>query len=91
MGHLNGDMEKEIHQIRDDVSSIKDELSTAINGLTIAVNALTSKFDAFMRVAESSIPVKAVFWLMAIMVLGLIGVEGVKQIGPAVTKFLSSF
>lgn len=71
---------KEIVAIKADVKEIKDDLSQSIDNLTTAVHALTSKFDNWIHVAEQSIPIKAVFWMFLIMVLGLVGTEGVKAL-----------
>lgn len=82
MDYLNGSVHKKLQIIENDVKEIKEDLPHAISQLTTSVNNLTGKLDTFMHVAERSVPIRAVFWLMAIMVLGLVGVEGVKAIGP---------
>lgn len=71
---------KDIQQIKDDVSEIKDDLSSSIDRLTTAVNGLTMKFDAWIHVAENSIPLKAVFWMFVILVLAMTGVEGLNAL-----------
>jgi len=87
---------KKLEVIEQDVKDIKDDLATAVNLLTsavgaqtkaleahtTAVNNLSYKFDTFINVAQNSLPIKAVFWLLGIIVLALVGVEGVKQISP---------
>lgn len=84
--------------IESDVKDIKDDLATAVNLLTSAVTTQTEalkahtnavsnlsfKFDTFINVAQNSLPIKAVFWLLGIILLALIGVEGVKNLGPVV-------
>ena len=72
---------KQLEEIGSDVKEIKDDLSHSVDKLSQAVDRLTEKFDNFIHVAQNSIPVKAVFWLMGIMVLGLVGVEGAKNLG----------
>ena len=94
---VNGLHEK-ISNIEEGVQIIKNDLSESVrclslsidsltNKIDLSINSLTNKIDSFMTVAQTSIPIKAVFLLLAIMVLGLVGIEGVKQIGP-VFKFL---
>ena len=83
---VNGLIHKKLDLIENDVREIRDDLATAINGLTEAVNTLSQRFDAFLNIAQNSIPIKAVFWLMAIMVLGLVGIEGVKAL-PKLAQF----
>ena len=87
---------RKLEIIENDVKDIRDDLATAVNLLTSAVNAQTKaleahttavnnlsyKFDTFIHVAQNSLPIKAVFWLLLIIVLALVGVEGVKQISP---------
>lgn len=80
MAEGNGYYKEQLSKIQSDVTEIKDDLSHSIDRLTDAVHALTSKFDAWMRVAKQSIPIKAVFWMFLIMVLGLTGIEGVKYL-----------
>lgn len=77
----NGIHDKLDH-IDKNVEFIRDDIAGSIQGLTNAVDRLTGKIDDFIDVARNSVPIKAVFWLMAIMVLGLIGVEGIKHLGP---------
>ena len=84
---VNGLIHKKLDLIENDVREIRDDLTTAINGLTVAVTTLSQKFDSFIHIAQNSIPIKAVFWLMAIMVLGLVGIEGVKAL-PKLIQFL---
>ena len=71
-------IQKELEKIQAGVDEIKDDLSHSINSLAIAVNGLTAKFDNWIRVAENSIPIKAVFWMFLILVLAMVGVEGVQ-------------
>ena len=80
MAEMNGHYKEQLNRIQADVNEIKDDLSHSIDKLTEAVHGLTGKFDAWMRVAEQSIPIKAVFWMFLIMVLALVGVEGVKYL-----------
>ena len=84
---VNGQIHRKLDLIEKDVHEIRDDLTTAINGLTVAVTTLSQKFDSFIHIAQNSIPVRAVFWLMAIMVLGLVGIEGVKAL-PNLVKLL---
>ena len=81
-GKANG-VFAELKIIKEDVKDIKDDLSHSIDHLTIAVNALTQKFEMFILAAQNSIPVKAMYWIMGMMILGLVGIEGVKGIAPA--------
>lgn len=97
-GRFNGRVYDRLGSIESDVKDIKDDLATAVNLLTTAVSIQTKaiethttavsnlsyKFDTFIHVAQNSLPVKAVFWLLGIIVLALVGVEGVKQIGPVI-------
>lgn len=83
---VNGQIHRKLDLIEKDVHEIRDDLTTAINGLTVAVTTLSQKFDSFIHIAQNSIPIKAVFWLMAIMVLGLVGIEGVKAL-PKLAQF----
>lgn len=97
-GRFNGGVYDRLGIIESDVKDIKDDLATAVNLLTTAVSTQTKaiethttavtnlsyKFDTFINVAQNSLPVKAVFWLLGIIVLALVGVEGVKQIGPVI-------
>lgn len=82
-GKANG-VFAELKIIKEDVKEIKDDLSSSIDHLTTAVNALTQKFEQFIVAAHNSMPIKTVYWLMGIMILGLIGIEGVKNIAPAI-------
>lgn len=70
----------ELKIINGKVESLKDDLSTSIDHLTIAVNKLGDAFDRFVHVAENSLPIKMVYWLLVIMILGLVGIEGVKSL-----------
>lgn len=70
----------ELRLIDKKVDSLKDELSQSIDKLTTAINGLTDAFNNFIHVAESSIPIKLVYWLLIIMILGLVGIEGVKSL-----------
>lgn len=81
----NGTYLKLAH-IEQDVKEIKDDLSHSIDKLTHSIDNLCSKFESFMIIAQNSIPIKAVFWLIGIMVLGLVGIEGIKQIGPILSS-----
>lgn len=87
---LNGGHYKKLEIIEQDVKDIKEDLSTAVNGLTHAIDKLTSKFDIFMHVAQNAIPVKAVFWIITIMILGLVGIEGSKSIAPILKFWLTA-
>ncbi len=82
----NGKYEDHFLKIEKDVGEIKDSLATSINGLTKAVEGLSKELSTFMRVAENSMPIKVVFWVIFFMILGLIGIEGVKQLGPIMGK-----
>lgn len=88
MEFQNGELKKQIGQIGEDVHEIKDELAKSVDNLTNAVNTLSSKFDNFINVAQNSLPIKAVFWLLAIMVFGLVGVEGVKALPELIKHFM---
>jgi hypothetical protein len=71
---------RELHSIQKGVDDIKDDLAHSIDKLTVAVNTLTNQFSQFIRVAENSIPVRAVMWMFGILVLAMIGVEGVQYL-----------
>ena len=79
---------KKLESIQSDVKEIKDELSHSIDKLSLSVDKLAAKFDSFISVAQNSLPIKAVVWLMSIMVLGLVGIEGVKGIAPVLHYWL---
>ena len=79
----NGHLKSRLDSIEKGVYEIKDDLSQSIDRLSVAVDRLSDKFEAFLEIAESSMPIKAVVWLMGLMVLGLIGIEGTKNLGPA--------
>lgn len=87
---LNGThlIHKRLDKLESGITEIRDDLPISIDKLTQAVNSLSATFNLFMEVAEKSVPIKAVYWLLGIMILGLIGVEGVKQIGPLM-KFIT--
>jgi len=81
MNHVNGNgYHQDIERIKKDVGEIKTSLTDSIDNLTTAVQALSTQFGAFIRVAENSIPIKAVFWMFLILVLAMVGVEGVKAL-----------
>lgn len=84
----NGELHSRINEIGEDVHEIKDNLARSVEGLTVAINGLSSKLDNFMIVAQNSLPIKAVFWLLAIMVFGLVGVEGVKALPELIKHFM---
>lgn len=88
--HENGAYKVQLDNIEHDVREIKDDLSTSVMALTHAVERLTERFDSFIQVAQNSVPIKAVFWLMGIMVLGLVGVEGAKGIAPILKFWLGA-
>lgn len=67
---------KELQQIKQGVDEIRDDLSHSIDKLSMSVDLLTGEFRNFIRVAENSIPIKAVFLMFGILVLALVGVEG---------------
>lgn len=75
MTYQNG-IHEEIREIKRDVLGIKDDLAISLNRVADALNILNTKFDQFIKVAENSIPIKAVFWMFLILILGLVGVEG---------------
>lgn len=82
----NGQYDDHLIKIEKDVSEIKDSLAISIDGLTKAVEGLARELSTFMRVAEHTMPIRVVFWLLFLMTLGLVGIEGVKQLGPIMTK-----
>lgn len=59
---------------------MKDDLSGAIRELTEAVRTLNIHFSTFINVAQTAIPIKAVFWMFFILVLTIGGIEGVKHL-----------
>lgn len=69
---------KEIQEIRSDVKDIKDDLSHSIDKLSEAVNALCIRVDSAIQVAQNVIPIKAVMWMFGILVITMLGVEGVQ-------------
>lgn len=79
-GESNGIMKQEIHNIASDVKEIKDDLGGSVDRLTSSIDRLSDRFDDFMRVAENSIPIRAVFLMFVILVLALVGVEGAQFI-----------
>lgn len=79
MSYLNGGLHDKLQDIGDDVHKIRDELTISVDKLSRSIDNLTSRLDNFIIVAQNSIPIKAVFWLLAIMVMGLVGVEGIKE------------
>lgn len=89
MAYEGNGVYKKLETIEADVRGIKDDLSSSVDRLTIAVDNLSAKFDNFISVAQNSLPIKAVFWLMGIMVLGLVGVEGSKSIAPIIKAWLA--
>lgn len=84
----NGKLHDRINEIGENVHEIKDNLARSVEGLTVAVNSLSAKLDNFMNIAQNSLPIKAVFWLLAIMVFGLVGVEGVKALPELIKHFM---
>jgi hypothetical protein len=86
-GSSNG-FYKDIEDIKHDVKEIKDDLSHSIDRLTEAVVGLTNKFDQWVRVAEHSIPLKAVFWMFVILVLVMTGERGVELLFRHYSKML---
>lgn len=57
---------------------MKDDLASAIRELTEAVKTLNIHFTTFITVAQTAIPIKAVFWMFFILVLTIAGIEGIK-------------
>jgi len=74
-GDSNG-IYNELKLIKSGVNEIKDDLSHSIDKLAASVDGLTNEFRNFIRIAENSIPVKAVYMMFLILVLALVGVEG---------------
>lgn len=77
----------QLDKIEKDVGDIKDGLETSINGLTKSVDNLSTRIDSWIRVAETSVPIKAVYYLIGTMILGLLGVEGVKAVAPVLKHY----
>ena len=71
---------RELKIIDKKVEDLRDDLSGAIDRLSMSVNELNNTFKKFIHVAENSIPIKVVFWLLMMMILGLVGIEGVKSL-----------
>lgn len=69
-----------LEKIDSGVEEIKTELSKSIDGLALAVTNLSNKFDLWMNIAANQVPLKAVFWMFFIVVLSMVGVEGVKYL-----------
>lgn len=76
----NGIYREQLRKIEAGLDQIKDDLSHSVDKLALSVDALTHRIDAAMRIAETVIPIKVVFWMWAIMLVGLVGVEGVKYL-----------
>ena len=85
MPELNGHYKPQLERIEGKVNG----LDSSLDRLTNAIESLTIKIDSFISVAQNSIPIRAVFWLMAIMILGLVGVEGVKSLGPVLKSIFT--
>jgi hypothetical protein len=73
-----------VDEIRDDLSRSVDTLTVAVTNLTAQVSNLTAQFSSLtnqftqlIRAAENVIPIKAVMWMFGILVLTMVGVEGV--------------
>lgn len=80
MGSETNGVFAELKSIDRKVDELKDDLAKSIDKLTMAVEGLSGSFDRFIHVAETSIPIKVVFWLLIMMILGLVGIEGVKAL-----------
>lgn len=76
MASENNGIYKELKLIHDGVTEIKDDLSHSIDKLSVSVDSLTKEFSNFIRVAEHSVPIKAVYMMFLVLVLALVGVEG---------------
>ena len=78
MPEVNGHYKPQLERIENKV----DGLDSSIDRLSAAIEGLTTEFRTFISIAHNSIPIRAVFWFMTIIILGLVGVEGVKSLGP---------
>ena len=83
MGINNGnlhDFNKRFDHLDKEAGAMKDDLAKAIKDLTAALNTLNIQFSTFINVAQSAIPIKAVFWMFFILVLTIGGIEGIKHL-----------
>lgn len=84
------DVDKELLDLKDDLAHAIRELSGSIEKqsdsttkLTETVGTLATQFASFLHIAANAIPLKAVGWMFAIIlvfvVLLLAGIEGVRE------------
>lgn len=83
-------VDQELKDLKDDLASAIRELahstdkqSEAITVLDKSLSSLNMQFQSFLHIAANAIPLKAVGWMFAIIlvfvVLLLAGIEGVKE------------
>lgn len=81
-------MKGQIKAIETEMTRRDDLLINELKGLSMAVSqgfqGFSLKLDTFMDIARKSLPISAVIWLMVIMTVGLIGIEGIKELKPLI-------
>ncbi len=96
--HRFDKIDQDIDELKDHLASAILKLSTTLdtstrnlaetqNKLTDTIQRLSDNLKMFMDIAQSSIPIKAVFWMFLILVLTIAGVEGIKHL--SISKFLT--
>lgn len=95
-------LDKEIGEIKDSLASAiidlknalmankaaKEKETEVVKDLVLVIRELVNKVSTWTLVAQTVIPIRAVFWMFTIVILGLIGIEGMKQIGPIIKYLL---
>ena len=94
-------LEKRFDKVDEELNDLKDDLAKAIRGLSMSidrqstsilsfdstVDKLNTKFESFLHIASNAIPIKAVGWMFAIIlifvVLLIAGIEGIKVLSKA--------
>ena len=87
-------VDQELKDLKDDLANAIRELahstdkqSATISALDKTVGCLTLQFQSFLHIASNAIPVKAVGWMFAIIlifvVLLIAGIEGIKVLSKA--------
>lgn len=77
------ELEREVGEIKGSIAGALDQLTGAIDRNTTATDKLANKVEAFLLMRMDAIPLKAVFWIIALILVSLVGVEGIQHLFKA--------